>query len=160
MSNPFRDQLKKANLLSDKHAKRLAHEERVKRKKVSREDAEKADAEHKQELQQKQDAQRKADRKQQAALEKEKAEHAELAACRALLENEARRPAAGSVQFFFETPEGDLPWLEVSPQELHQLRGGQLAIVRPDPKAHVYKVMAPEHAQRVAAHFPEVIVRG
>jgi len=159
MSNPFRDQLKKANLLSEKDAKRLAHEERVKRKKVSREDAEAAEKAHQEDLQRKRDAQREQDRKQQQSIDKERAEHEEIAACRLLIEKEARRPAAGSVQFFFQTPEGDLPWLEVSPQELAQLRTGQLAIVRPDPKAHVYKVLAADHARRIARHFPEVVVR-
>ena len=159
MSNPFRDQLKKAKLLSDKEAKRLEHEERVKRKKVSREDAEKEAAERAAELQTKKDLQRKSDRRQQAEIEKERAEHAEVAACRDLLEHEARKPASGSVSFFFETPEGDLPWLEVAPQELHQLQARQLSIVRPDSGVHVYKVLAAEHARRVAKVFPEVIMR-
>jgi len=157
MSNPFRDQLKKAKLLSDKDAKRLAHEERVQRSQKSRTEAEAEEQRHKAELQAQRAAQRQRDREQQAQLEAARKAREEAAACRMLLQ-QAQDPGPGSATFYFETPEGDLPWIEVSAQQLTGLTAGALRIARPTRGTHVYKLLSPEHAKRVVAVFPDAVM--
>jgi uncharacterized protein YaiL (DUF2058 family) len=155
----LRDQFKKANLLSDKEARRLAHEARVERTEKGREQLEKEQQSRQQELQQQSKQQREQTREQQQALEQERKAREEEAAVAAILQDEAKKAGPGSVKWYFATPDGSLPWLEVSPQELRQLRAGMLAVVRSGPEGtHDYRLLGVEHARRVARLRPEVVV--
>ena len=154
----LRDQLKKAKLMSGKDAKRLAHQERVERKEKGREELEKEHAERERELAAKRGAVRAKNRQQQALLEEQRKQREEEAACRDILA-EARKPGPGTVQWFFQTVDGWLPWLEVSPQEVNQLRSGMLSVVRTGaPGTHSYKLLSTELARRVAKLFPDAVV--
>jgi uncharacterized protein YaiL (DUF2058 family) len=155
----LRDQFKKANLLSSKDAKRLAHEERIERKEKGRDglDAERAAREA--ELARVRADEREKDRERQAEVEAKRKQSEERAACETLLETEVRDCGRGPVSWHFELPDGRLPLLRMADPDRHQLTSGHLCIVRRrGPEAHVYGLMATQHAQRVVGQFPERIV--
>jgi uncharacterized protein YaiL (DUF2058 family) len=153
----FRDQLKKANLISKKDEKRLAHEERVTRKEVGREELERQAAARRDELGRLRDAEREKTRELQAELDRDRTARAELAACRELLEREARAPArGGGMRWFFELPDGTMPFLSLTETDRLQLAGGQLCVVRiGPPNAHVYGLLPTPLTKRVHAALPE-----
>lgn len=156
----MRDAFKKANLLSDKDAKRLAHEERVHRSEVGREGTAAEQRQREAELARLQERERERTRQQQQELERSKQREAERDACLALLETEARKPSpSGRMRFYFELEDGRLPSVEVSEAELRQLQAGGLCIVRLKPgRGHVYGLIATLHARRIAKIFPERVV--
>jgi uncharacterized protein YaiL (DUF2058 family) len=155
----LRDQLKKAKLLSEKEAKQLAHQDRVRRAEVGREALEREEAQRRAELAQQQEAEREAQREQQRRLEEERRAAAERAACRELLEREVIRPRErGGKRWYFQLPDGSLPWLEVDEALAFQLQSGAYWVVRLGPPGtHVYGLLAAEHARRVAATLSEAI---
>lgn len=158
MSNPLRDQLKKANLLSKKDAKRLAHEERVHRKQVGREGLEAERAERDTELGSARAAEREADRQRQAVLEAERKAAQERAACEAILAN-ARPAVGGPIRWFFECADGRLPCIKLQPTERLELTAGHARIVRlTDGDAHVYGLLPTAQAERVGRAFPARVV--
>ncbi|MBK8974464.1 MAG: DUF2058 family protein [Planctomycetes bacterium] len=157
MSN-LRDQLQKANLLSKKDARRLAHEERVHRKETGREGLEAERRERELELEQKRQQEREQDRDRQARLEAERKQEQERAACLAILANETTKPARGSTTWHFELPDGRLPALKLSEADRHQLQGGHLCIVRDrDVDALVFALLPAHLARRVHRTFPECV---
>jgi len=154
----LRDQFKKANLLSDKEAKRLAHEARVERSEKGRESLEQDAAQRHKELEQlaARDRERVRQQTERAEVERKRAE--ERAAVHALLAD-AKKPAGGMVKFYFEAIDGSLPWLELSPREAQELRAGAVCVVRTGPPAtHTYRLLPLESTKRVARMMPEVIV--
>jgi len=154
----LRDQLKKANLLSDKDAKRLAHEARVERADKGREQLEAEAATRQQELAQLSTKERERTKAEQEALDRQRKQREELAAVQALLAD-ARKPGSGTVKFYFTAPDGSLPWLELAPREAQEVRAGQLCVVRGGPAAaHVYRLLPLEAARRVARLLPDAIV--
>lgn len=154
----LRDQLKKAKLLSDKEARRLAHEQRVERKEKGREGLEQEQQQRQQEIRHLQESQRERTKAEQQALEREQKAREEQAAVATILKEQARKAGPGSVKWYFETPDGDLPFLEVSPQELNQLRAGMLCVLRLTPGTHDYRVLPTELTRRVAKQHPELVV--
>ena len=159
----LRDQLKKANLLSKKDAKRIAHEERVHRKSVGgAAGVEKERADHAAELRAAQDQRRKTDRSTQAEVQAARDAASERAACEQLLRNETlRRGGKGAVRWYFQLPDGQLPFLELPPTERMQIAEGLLCVVRIGPVgSHDYALLATKHARRVAVVFPDRIVNG
>lgn len=147
----LRDQFKKANLLSDKDHKRLAHEARVERKEKGHEQLEKEQQQKQQELQQKIEQERQRTQQEQKQLEAARAAREEAAAVESILAHEAQKPGHGGVRFYFETEDGSLPWVEVSPREAQELRAGQLCVVAPsDAAGHDYRLLSLELTRRVA----------
>lgn len=154
----LRDQFKKANLISDKDSKRLAHEARVERTEKGRETIEQEQKQRVQELEQLQARERERSRREQEQLERERKEREELAAARTLVA-EAKKPGPGAVKFYFEAEDGTLPWLELSAREAQELRAGALCVVRHGaPATHTYRLLGLESAKRVARALPEVVV--
>jgi uncharacterized protein YaiL (DUF2058 family) len=154
----LRDQLKKANLLSDKDAKRLAHEARVERAEKGREGLESDAAARQQQLDQLQSKDRERIRREQEALDAERKRQQEVAAAEALLA-EARKPGPGTVKWYFEAVDGTLPWLEIAPREAQELRAGALCVVRVGaPGTHTYRLLSADLTRRVARVRPEVVV--
>jgi uncharacterized protein YaiL (DUF2058 family) len=154
----LRDQFKKANLLSDKDARRLAHEARVERKEKGREVIEQEAAARQQELSQLSAAERERIRREQERLDRERQQREEFAAVQALLAA-AKKPGPGTVKFYFATPDGHLPWLELSPREAQEVRSGHLCVVRGGPPStHTYRLLSLDATKRVARVRPEVIV--
>lgn len=154
----LRDQLKKANLLSDKDAKRLAHESRVERKDKGRETLEQEAAARQREIEQMAAKDRERTRQETERTEQQRKQRAEIAAVKALLAD-AKKPGPGAVKFYFEAEDGMLPWLEVSPREAQEVRAGQLCVVRAGaPGTHTYRLLALEATRRVARVQPEVVV--
>lgn len=156
----LRDQLKKAKLLSQKDAKRIAHEERVHRKEAGREGLEREQEQRQRELAAQREQEREQDRARQQELEARRKVEAERAACLALLENEVVRPARGNSTWHFELPDGRLPVLKLSEADRHSLLGGHVCVVRrsTNPEALTFGLLATAHAARVRQHFPERIV--
>ena len=156
----LRDQFKKAKLISEKDARRLAHEERVHRGDVGREGVEQEQRARQEELERTRGDEAQRTRLRQEQLERERRNEAEHAACLELLEREARRPApGGSAKWYFQLEDGRLPYLEVNEAERRQLGAGAFAIVRLGPDgAHVYGLLASAHARRLHRALPERIV--
>lgn len=156
----LRDQLEKAKILSDKEARRLAHKERVERKEKGRQKLEEEQQQRQEELKGLRDSERQRTRQEQAATEARRRREEEEAACRAILQNEARKPGPGTLRHYFVLPDGAMPCLELSPNESNQLRAGMLSIVRSGPPGtHQYKLLSTELARRVAKVFPEAVVQ-
>ncbi|MCA8975705.1 MAG: DUF2058 family protein [Planctomycetes bacterium] len=154
----LRDQFKKAKLLSDKDARRLAHEARVERTEKGREGLEQEAKQRQQEIEALQAREREKVRREQDQRESERRLRAEVAAARALLAA-ARKPGPGAVKFYFETGDGALPWLELSPREAQELRAGALCVVRSGPPVtHTYRLLSLDDGRRVARSIPEAIV--
>jgi uncharacterized protein YaiL (DUF2058 family) len=157
----LRDQLKKARLLSKKDAKRLAHEDRVHRKKVG--GAAGVDKErqgHDAELRVEKENKRQADRDQQAELQAQRDASAEVGACEDLLKREVKRPGRkGATRWYFGLENGSLPYLDLPITERMQLADGSLCVVRIGPRStHDYGLMRSEHAQRIARILPDRVV--
>lgn len=155
----LRDQLKKARILSDEKARRLEHEARVERKKKGREGLARDRQQREAELARLQEEQREQTRNAQASRDEARRQQEELAACRDILARELRSTGPGSVRWFFQLDNGQLPWLEVTTEELRMLHSGVLSVARRTAAAtHVYGVLPTELARRVAKAIPEVIV--
>ncbi|MBL8754007.1 MAG: DUF2058 family protein [Planctomycetes bacterium] len=154
----LRDQLKKANLLSDKDSRRLAHEARVERSEKGRDQIEQEAAARKQELEQVSARERERIRAEQEIADKAKKQREEAAAVEALLAD-AKKPGPGAVKYYFEAADGSLPWLELQPREAQEVRAGQLCIVRGGrASTHTYRLLSLEATRRVARVRPEVVV--
>ncbi|MSR38845.1 MAG: DUF2058 family protein [Planctomycetes bacterium] len=155
----LRDQLKKANLISDKDARRLAHEARVERTDKGVQQIEKEQQQRQQELVRLQTSDRDKTAKEQQQIEAQKKLRDEAAAVEAILANECRRPSPGPAKFYFQTDDGSLPYLEMSPRDAQQVQSGALCIVRNGPRGtHDYRLLTTELARRVFRLRPERIV--
>jgi len=154
----LRDQFKKANLLSDKEARRLAHESRVERTEKGRESLDQEAAARQKELDQLAARERERVRRETERTEAERKQREELVAVRVLLAT-ARKPGPGTVKFYFAAMDGSLPWLELSPREAQEVRAGAACVVRSGPPAtHTYRLLPLEVTKRVAKVLPDVIV--
>lgn len=154
----LRDQFKKANLLSDKDAKRLAHEARVERTEKGRETLEQEASARQRDLEQLSQRERERVRREVERAEAERSRREELAAVRTILAT-ARKAGPGTVKFYFEAADGSLPWLELSPREAQEVRAGAACIVRSGPAAtHTYRLLPLEATRRVARLLPETVV--
>lgn len=155
----LRDQLKKAKLLSEQDARRLAHEARVERKEKGREQIEQEQQQNQKSLQELAAAERARIQREQKELEAARLRREEDAAVAAILAGEAHKAGPGPAKFYFATADGSLPWLEVSPREAQELRAGQLCIVLAGRAGvHDYRLLSLEHTRRVARSRPEVVV--
>ncbi len=154
----LRDQFKKANLLSDKEARRLAHESRVERTEKGRESLDQEAAARQKELDQMAARERERVRRETERTEAERKQREELVAVRVLLAT-AKKPGPGTVKFYFAAMDGSLPWLELSPREAQEVRAGAACVVRSGPPAtHTYRLLPLEVTKRVAKVLPDVIV--
>ncbi len=154
----LRDQFKKANLISDKDARRLAHESRVERTEKGQPALDQESAARQRELEQLQARERERIRREQERIEVERRQRDEVLAVRALL-GDAKKPGPGTVKFYFEANDGTLPWLELAPREAQEVRAGALCVVRSGPPAtHTYRLLSLEATKRVAKVLPEVVV--
>ena len=154
----LRDQFKKANIISDKDARRLGHEARVERSEKGREVLDQEAARRQKEIEQLQAREREKDRREQERIEVERKRREEVLAVHALLAG-AKKPGPGTVKFYFEANDGSLPWLEVSPREAQEVRAGTSCVVRGGPPAtHTYRLLPLEATKRLAKVLPEVVV--
>jgi len=155
----LRDQLKKAKLLSEKDAKRLAHEERVDRKEKGSVQLEAEQAQRRAELDAMSEQERRQAQQRQQQIEAERARRAEADAVHAILAEQARKPGPGTVKWYFQLPDGALPWLELSAREAQEVRAGMVCVVQAGaPGAHDYRLLATELARRVGRVLPKAIV--
>jgi uncharacterized protein YaiL (DUF2058 family) len=153
----LRDQLKKANLISEKKAKQLAHEQRVERKEKGREQLEQDADARKEEVEHLRAEERARTRKEQEALDRERKRREEESAVDQLVAA-SKKPGPGAVKFYFATADGALPWLELSSREAQEVRAGQLCVVRSGPSGtHTYRLLPVEAARRVHRLRPEAV---
>ena len=154
----LRDQFKKANLISDKDARRLAHEQRVARTEKGQPALDQEAEVRQRELERLQTRERERTRGEQDRIEADRRRREEVQAVRALLDD-AKKPGPGAVKFYFEASDGTLPWLELSPREAQEVRAGALCVVRRGPAGtHTYRLLPLEAAKRLAKVMPEVVV--
>jgi uncharacterized protein YaiL (DUF2058 family) len=154
----LRDQFKKANLISDKEARRLAHEARVERTEKGREALDQEASERQQELERAKARERERDRREGERAEAERRQREEQQAVRVLIAD-AKKPGPGAVKFYFASDDGSLPWLELTPREAQEVRAGALCVVRAGPPGtHTYRLLPLEATRRVARAMPEAVV--
>ena len=154
----LRDQFKKANLISDKEARRLAHEARVERTEKGRETLDQEAAARQQELEKAKLHERERDRREGERAEAERKQREEALAVRTLLD-EAKKPGPGAVKFYFESEDGSLPWLQLSPREAQEVGAGALCVVRAGSAGtHTYRLLPLEVTKRVARTMPDVVM--
>ena len=154
----LRDQFKKANLISDKDARRLAHDARVERTEKGQPALDQEAAGRQRELERLQGRERERMRVEQERIEAERKRREEEQAVRALLDD-ARKPGPGTVKFYFEANDGTLPWLELSPREAQEVRAGALCVVRRGPAGtHTYRLLPLDATKRLAKVLPEAVV--
>ncbi|MEM7206013.1 MAG: DUF2058 family protein [Planctomycetota bacterium] len=153
----LRDQLKKAKILSEKEARRLAHEERVRRKEVGREGLEQEEKARQAELAKQRDQERERSRATQQEVEAQRRLAAEVAACQDILERDMVRPRGSGARWYFQLADGRLPYFEVDESLRFQLQSGAFWIVcRGVVESHAYGLLPADLAKRVAATLPEV----
>ncbi len=154
----LRDQFQKANLLSKKDAKRLAHEERVQRTEIGREGVEAAQKAHQAEVEALAAEQRAKQKETQAQLDAERRVADERAACEQILEKDVLRPSNGRARFYFAIEDGSLPWLELSDIDCRRVQAGEFAITRMGPRSsHDYGLLGLASAKRIARLHPDKI---
>jgi ATP-dependent 26S proteasome regulatory subunit len=156
----LRDALRKANVLSKKDAKRLAHEERVHRSHVGREGLEQERSQREQELQARREEQREQSRRVQGDVQAQRQDAAERAACEEILRREVVPASSPNGQaFYVQLADGHLPRLSLGPVERANLERGHLCLVRVGPRgSHDYGLLATEHARRVRESLPDRVV--
>lgn len=153
----LRDQFKKAKLLSDQDARRLAHEARVERTEKGRETLEQEASARQREVEQLQGRERERTRREQEQAEHERKQREERLAVQAMIA-EAKKPGPGTIKFYFAADDGSLPWLELSPREAQEVRAGQLCVVRGGPVGtHTYRLLPLESTKRVARVQPDAV---
>ncbi len=159
MGNLF-DELKKAKLVDEKRARRLAHEQRVEHQKKGGDKAQDEEARARQaefEKRRKEEAldHRRTERDRQEQL-REKERHAELiqlVASRAL-----GREAEGRQRWHFEAEGGSLPFLPVNGASAKRLEAGELAIVRDPGRSYPsYVLVTRDIALRLKREFPGTV---
>jgi hypothetical protein len=155
----LRDQLKNAKLLSDKEARRLAHEERAHRKEVGREGLEQEERERQAEVARLRAEQREQAAAAQAMRDRERQEAAERAACAEILKNEVVQPRGrGGQRWYFELEDGSLPWFEVEEAMRFQLQSGAFWVVRIGaPDSHAYGLLPAALGARVVRAMPHAV---
>ena len=155
----LRDALNKAKVLSDKDAKRLAHEERLQRKEVGRQGLEEQQQQRQQELARLREEERERTRQATEQQERERKAAAERAACEEILKRETFRSRGAGSRWHFQLADGHLPFLEVNEADRRQLQAGMLSVVRIGPHGtHVYGLLATPLAKRIAEQMPERVV--
>jgi uncharacterized protein len=155
MGNLF-DELKKAKLVDEKRAKKLAHEQRVERKQKGGDKALDQEAQARQaefEKKRKDEAleNRRAERGRQEQQRKKElhAELIQLVASRAL-----GRDAEGRQHWHFEVEGGNLPFLPVNATAAKRLEAGELAIVRDPSRSYpCYVLVTRDIALRLKREF-------
>ena len=125
----LKDQLKKARLLSEKDAKRIAHEQRVVRHEKGREGIEAEAARKREELLALQAEQREKTREAQAKIDAARKEAEARARVAVLVRQRAVRGVDGPRRFYFVTRSGRIPFVSVGVEAARALEGGVHAIV-------------------------------
>lgn len=155
----LRDQLKKAKILSDKRARQLAHEERVRAKEIGRDAVEQEHAARRAELGHLQGEERAAQKAAQEVVDAAKREAAERAACTEILSRDAVQPRRGGNQrWHFQLGDGSLPWFEVDEGMAFKLQSGAFWVIRVGPPdSHDYRLLPAEFGERVGASLPDAV---
>lgn len=131
MGNLF-DELKKAKLVDEKRARRLAHEQRVEHSKKGGDKGLDEEARARQaEFEKKRKAEALESRQAERARQEQQREKERLAELNQLVASRALgREAEGRQRWHFEAEGGSLPFLPVNPAVAKRLEAGELGIVR------------------------------
>ncbi len=155
----LRDQLKKAGLLKKKDLKRLAHEERVKRKKEGREVQEREKARAREAFRKKQEEKAARDRALQEKRNQVLRKKEEVARLKVLVENKKVVDRDKGRKFFFVDRAGWVPYLEMGPDTARLLEAGNLGIIElPWERQGVFALVPRDVALQVKALDPECLL--
>lgn len=156
----MREALRKAGLVSSKQARQSQHQERVRRKELGHQGLESEQKERDRQALLEQEQQRardqEAERERRARLESA-ARSADLVGM--IASGLVPGATAGSKQYFFTLPSGQITYLELSEGALKALQNGAAAIVEslgavPSP----YCVVTVQTAQALRQHRPEIVL--
>ena len=155
----LKDQLKKSGLVDDKHAKRVSHQEKARKKKIGQ-DAATREREHEEEARRERErARRDEDRQREQERRQREAEAEQRHRLLQLVQTNAMRSGVrGPRRFHFVTRQQRIPFLSLNDQTCELLERGHAAICEvpdSDPAEHV--VVPGEAADRVRGLAPELI---
>lgn len=155
----LRDALKRSGLVNDKQARKLAHEEKARKKKLGRKGLDEERAEKEAEARQKQAAQREQDRQRESAKLAKRKQREESAALAQIVRDHALTSGVmGARRFHFVTREGKIPYLDVADEIARGLERGELAICEmPGATPEEFVLLDARHARRVRAIDADVV---
>ena len=126
----LRDAFKKAGMVSDKQIRQAKHDHRVKRKKVGLAGLEAERKEIDEQYKREQDRKRQSDQERASADSEAKVEAESQTVLRRLIKEENILPReGGNKRFYFQLPDGLIPYIEISPTLGKRLSQGDAAIV-------------------------------
>ncbi len=156
----LRDALKKAGLVDDRRARRLAHEEKARKNRLGREGAEEERRRREEERKARERARREADRRREAARRAEEERRQRLFQLAQVLRDHALTEGVhGNRRFHFVTRDRRIPFLELSEEVARRLERGEAAICEvPDSSPEEFVVVEAATARRVRGEAPEYVL--
>ena len=155
----LRDALKKSGLVNDKRARKLAHEEKARKKKLGQKGVEAERADRDAEALEKQAARRDKDRERESGRQaRQKAREESAALVQIVRDHALTSGVMGPRRFHFVTREGKIPYLDVSDEIGRGLERGQFAICEmPGASPEEFVLLDAEHAKRVRTLDADVV---
>jgi len=155
----LQDELKKASLTGRKQQKKVAHQQRVRRKELGREGLAREEQERERIVQKRREEKRDKDRELELARQEKQGEkQADRQLEEILSQNALRRGIGGPRRFHYIDRNNRIPFLEVNDEVGAKLARGELAIVEvPGPMGSEVYLLPGKSAGRVQALEPEAI---
>ena len=125
----LKDELLKANLISKKQLKRIAHEQRMEKQRLGKKGIEEKKEKEKNEIKAKQEAQKKQDQEQAKKLNEERLEKERKAKIHNLITEGRIKTEGGPRRFYFVSLDGKIPFLSLADSLAKKLERGQAGIV-------------------------------
>jgi hypothetical protein len=156
----LRDELLKSGITDKGRARKIAHEEKSRRKKAGPDAAAQERAKTEAERRERDRARRQADRERELARQAEEDRRQESFRLAQLVRDHALTTGvAGPRRFHFVTREKRIPFLDVSEETARGLSGGQLAICEvPGTTPEEFVVVPATTAQKVRSSDPSVVL--
>ncbi len=156
----LRDALKKAGLVDDKRARKIAHEEKARKNRLGKKGAAEERRRREEERLARERARREEDRKREAARRAEEERRQRLFQLAQLIRDHALTDGVrGNRRFHFVTRDRKIPFLEVSEEIARRLEHGQAAICEvPDSVPEEFVLVDAATARRVRETAPEYVL--
>ncbi len=156
----LRDALRKAGLVDDRRARKISHEEKARRKRLGKKEAEEERLRREEDRRARERARREEDRRREAARRAAaERRQALLQLARLVRDHALASGVRGSRRFHFVTRERKVPFLEVSEETARGLEQGRIAICEvPDAAAEEFVLVDAATARRVREAAPEYVL--
>jgi hypothetical protein len=155
----LKDQLKKSGLVDDKHAKRVSHQEKARKKKIGQDAAAREREQQEAARRERERARREEDRQREQERRQREAEAEERHRLLQLIQTNAMRSGVrGPRRFHFVTREQRIPFLSLNDQTCELLERGHAAICEvPETEPAEFVVVSGETADRIRGLAPDLV---